>query len=84
MMTPVRLAVAAAAVAAGLGLAVGSAVDSPAQVGPLPQDPCTAGVNCANPGPAPNIEPAPRSRYVSTAPDDDLSGRGSDGGGGGG
>ncbi len=84
MKNSVRLSVAAAALAAGLGLWVGGAISAQAQVGPFSQDPCSHGVSCANPGPAPNVEQAPRGRYVSTTPDDDLSGRGSDGGGGGG
>jgi hypothetical protein len=83
MKSSVRFSVAVATVVAGVGLGVGTASDAQAQ-GPYPNDPCTPGVNCANPGPAPNIEQAPRPRYVSTAPDEDLSGRGSDGGGGGG
>jgi hypothetical protein len=84
MKASLRFSVAAATVAAGLGLGVGSVISAQAQVGPFPQDPCTSGVNCANPGPAPNLQQAPRSRYAYNAPDDDLSGRGSDGGGGGG
>jgi hypothetical protein len=84
MKASLRFSVAAATVAAGLGLGVGSAIAAQAQVGPFPQDPCASGVSCAHPGPAPGIEQAPRSRYVYNVPDDDLSGRGSDGGGGGG
>lgn len=80
MKSSVRLAASSALLAAGLGLVVGTATQALAQVAPLPLDPCSAGSSCNEPGPAPPPVRAPARSYI----DEDLSGRGSDGGGGGG